>query len=96
MYNLTSNMPDARSFRAARAPFNGTDLVMTSWMNFPFYPDFGGNIGTQDYVRLPDVGEDADGLLVVLPRWRKVNGSAEDIAIVAALREDDMRRPGDG
>jgi hypothetical protein len=91
MYKLAATMPDVRAFRATRAPFNGTDLVVTSWMNFPFYPDFGGHVGTPAYVRLPNVGEDADGLLVVLPRRRRIGGLAEDIEIMVALREDDMR-----
>lgn len=89
MYHLASNMPDVRTFRKARAPFNGTDLVVTSWMNFAFYPDFGPSVGAPAYVRLPDVGADADGLLVVLPRKRGERGEG-DIEIMVALREDDM------
>ena len=89
MYSLASKMPDVRDFRKARAPFNGSDLIVTSWMNFPFYPDFGPGIGVPAYVRLPDVGEDADGLLVLLP-WRRVGGRDGDIEIMIALREDDM------
>jgi hypothetical protein len=91
MYKLGTTLSDARVFRDARAPFNGTDLVVTSWRNFPFYPDFGGAVGTPEYLRLPDVGEDADGMLVVLPRKTRVGGLAEDIEIMVALREDDMR-----
>lgn len=90
MYSLASNMPDVRAFRKARAPFNGTDLVVTSWMNFAFYPDFGPGVGAPAYVRLPDVGADADGLLVVLPRKRGEGGEV-NIEIMVALREDDMR-----
>ena len=89
MYSLAANMPDVRAFRRARAPFNGNDLIVTSWMNFPFYPDFGPDIGVPADVRLPDVGEDADGLLVVLPR-RRVGGRDGEIDIMVALREDDM------
>jgi hypothetical protein len=91
MYKLGTTLSDARAFRDARALFNGTDLVVTSWRNFPFYPDFGGAVGTPEYLRLPDAGEDADGLLVVLPRKTRVGGLAEDIEIMVALREDDMR-----
>jgi hypothetical protein len=59
-------------------------------MNFAFYPDFGLGIGAPAYVRLPDVGADADGLLVVLPRNRE-GGRDGDIEVMVALREDDMR-----
>jgi hypothetical protein len=37
------------------------------------------------------MSDDADGLLVVLARRKSVGGSAEDIEIMVALREDDMR-----
>jgi hypothetical protein len=36
---------------------------------------------------LPNAGEDAGGLLVVLPRWRRVGGFAEDIEIMLALKK---------
>jgi hypothetical protein len=91
MYKLGTTLSDARVFRDARALFNGTGLVVTSWRNFPFYPDFGGAVGTPEYLRLPDVGEDADGMLVVLPRKKQFSGLAEDIEIMVTLREDDMR-----
>ena len=91
MYKLGTTLSDARVFRDARASFNPTDLVVTSWRNFPFYPDFGGAVGTPEYLRLPDVGEYADGMFVVLPRKTRVGGLAEDIEIMVALREDDMR-----
>jgi hypothetical protein len=74
VYYLVSNMPDVRTFRKPEPPFNGTDLVVTSWMNFAFYPDFGPGVGAPVCVRLPDVGADADGLLVVLPRKRGKRG----------------------
>jgi hypothetical protein len=74
VYYLVSNMPDVRTFRKPEPPFNGTDLVVTSWMNFAFYPDFGPGVGAPVCVRLPDVWADADGLLVVLPRKRGKRG----------------------
>jgi hypothetical protein len=46
---------------------------------------------TTAYVRLADVGEDADGLLVVLPRRKRVSGSPYDIEIMVVPREDGMR-----
>ena len=83
-------MLDARAFRKARTPFNGNALIVTSWLKFPSYPDFRPGVGTPARVRLPDVGEDADGLLVVLPRKRAL-GRDGDIEIMIAPREDDMK-----
>ena len=83
-------MPDVRTFRKAHAPFNDNALIVTSWMNLPFYPEIGASIGIPAYVRLPGVGDDAGGLLVVLPR-KRVPGREGNIEIMIALREDDMK-----
>lgn len=65
--------------------FNGCNVLETSWANFPFYLDFGPDVGVVDYVRVP-VAEGLDGLLLPLPRKRTPADQEERKEILIGLR----------
>lgn len=72
--------------------FGSRDLTITSWANFDFYGmEFGAGLGRPDFMRIPYT--EADGVVLVLPRKRKLAGegnSGEKLEIMVMLRRDDL------
>ena len=76
--------------RSLSVIFNGRDITVTSWANFPFFVDFGPQVGKVQWVR-SEYFTDIDGLILVLPRKRKVGEDGEErIEVLVGVREDDM------
>jgi hypothetical protein len=84
---LAEQAPNMQSLLPGWNFFNGPDLTITSWANLDTYTvDFGPELGTPDFVRVPHL--QIDGLNIVLPRRR--NSVSESIEVVVILRDDDM------
>lgn len=84
---LAEQAPTMQSLLPGWNFFNGPDLTITSWANLDTYAvDFGPELGTPDFVRVPYL--QVDGLNIVLPRRR--NSIPESIEVVVMLREDDI------
>jgi hypothetical protein len=96
---LVESSPNVGAIAPGWNAFIGPDLTITSWANLGVYEcDFGGGLGSPDFVRVPYA--EFDGLGIILPRCRQLpnernkdqDGKPKDemIEIVVFLQQVDM------